>query len=149
MENKKELKIFVTDDDVYTINLYEQYLRNFGIEDIKLFSNGTDCLNNINLKPDIIFLDYNMGLLSGFDVLKKIKKRNSDIYIVMVSGQENMDTAVNTLMAGAFEYITKGDYVAAQMKKVIEKILVLKSEDKHNDKSLFHRLFHRFFYKQQ
>jgi two-component SAPR family response regulator len=85
MENQTQLKFFIVDDDVFCAKLYEQFLNNINCNDIVYFDNGKDCLLNLNQNPDIIFLDHNMDDLSGFEVLKKIKRYNPNIYIVMIS----------------------------------------------------------------
>lgn len=97
MEEQNKLKFFIVDDDVFCANLYTQHLKNNNYEDITYFSNGIDCLNNLTQQPDIIFLDHNMDDLTGFEVLKKIKRYDPNIYVIMVSGQENIGTAVDEI----------------------------------------------------
>jgi DNA-binding NtrC family response regulator len=96
--------------------------------DITYFSNGNDCLINLNQNPDIIFLDHNMEDITGFEVLKKIKRYNPNIYVVMVSGQENIKTAVDALKYGAFDYVIKDNNVCDKMALVIDKIIKVKEQ---------------------
>jgi DNA-binding NtrC family response regulator len=126
MEN--QFKIFIVDDDIFCANLYEQYLKNMNYTDITYYSNGNDCLINLNQKPDIIFLDHNMEDITGFEVLKKIKRYNPNIYVVMVSGQENIKTAVDALKYGAFDYVIKDSNVCDKMTQVIDKIIKVKEQ---------------------
>lgn len=119
-------KIFLVDDDLFNLNIYREGLDNLGFNDISLFLNGVICLNNLYQKPDIIFLDYHLDNNSGFDILKKIKRYNSDIYIIIISVQENTQIAIDALKYGAFDYITKGDDEITKMKNVIERISCLK-----------------------
>jgi DNA-binding NtrC family response regulator len=126
MEN--QFKFFIVDDDIFCANVYQQYLKNMNYNDITYFSNGNDCLINLNQNPDIIFLDHNMEDITGFEVLKKIKRYNPNIYVVMVSGQENIKTAVDALKYGAFDYVIKDNNVCDKMGLVIDKIIKVKEQ---------------------
>lgn len=121
-------KLFIVDDDIFCANVYKQYLSNLNYSDITYFSNGHDCLNNLHQNPDIIFLNNDMGDLSGFEVLKKIKHQNPNIYVVMVSGQENISVAIDALKHGAFDYVIKDNYVCEKLKTIINKIAYVKIE---------------------
>lgn len=144
MENQNQFKLFIVDDDVFCATLYQKSLRNIGYNDITYFSNGTDCLNNINLNPDIIFLDHNMEGITGFEVLKKIKRYNPNIYVVMVSGQENITTAIDALKYGAFDYIIKDSDASTKMTLIINKIIRVKEELKKSNPTIIQR-FLSFF----
>jgi len=141
MDNTHNLKLFIVDDDQFCSSMYERYLKNNYYNDITIFSNGTECLNALHHKPDIIFLDYNMEDLNGFEVLKKIKRYDPNIYVIMVSSQQNIDTAVDTLKYGTFDYITKGNDVCEKMKQAIEKIISIREEMAQNKFKIFRKFF--------
>jgi DNA-binding NtrC family response regulator len=138
MEN--QFKFFIVDDDVFFANMYEQYLKNINYNDIVYFDNGTDCLNNLNLNPDIIFLDHNMDDMTGFEVLKKIKRYDPNIYVVMISGQENIKTAVDALKYGAFDYVIKDSNVCDKLTQIISNIIKVKEELKKANPNLMQRI---------
>ncbi len=122
MDNKESLKIFVVDDDQFSLHLYEQHLNNLGYTDVYCFPDGSSCLGEIIEQPDVIFLDHSMDVLDGMEVLKKIKRFNPDIYVVFISGQENIVTAVDALKFGAFDYIVKGSHDLQRIEAVLIKI---------------------------
>ncbi|KIC62204.1 response regulator [Chryseobacterium taiwanense] len=126
--NNQNLKFFIVDDDKFCATVYEQYLKNLHYEDITSFSNGEECLDELYQKPDIIFLDHNMEDLNGFEVLKKIKRYDPNIYVIMVSAQENIDMAVTALKYGAFDYLVKDANVCEKITEATEKILKIKEE---------------------
>lgn len=106
--NMKDLKIFLVDDDVFTLAKNQKYLLNAGYKDITIFTNGTHFLNQLSNNPDVVFLDHTLDDISGFELLKKIKRFNPDIHTVMLSGQSDIKTAIDSLKFGAFDYIIKG-----------------------------------------
>ena len=140
MQSERNLKIFVVDDDLFCLNMYQHYLETLGHDDVHLFQNGTDCLNQLTQDPAIIFLDHNMDTLNGFEVLKKIKRFNPNTNVVMVSGQEDLEPALNALKFGAFDYIIKGEQVKDRMQNVIERIVSLMEASSQRKPSLLKRI---------
>jgi len=128
MENENQFKFFIVDDDVFCASMHQQDLQNMGFNDTTYFSNGIDCLNNLDQKPDIVFLDHNMEGITGCEVLKKIKRYNPSIYVVMISGQETIKTAVDAFRYGAFDYIIKDNNVSENMSLIVNKIIRVKEE---------------------
>jgi DNA-binding NtrC family response regulator len=124
-------KVFVVDDDRFHLQLMEQMLKSNGIEDVHLFENGMNCLSNIHQNPGIVFLDQQMDVYSGYETLRKIKRYNPNIFVVMVSGQEEIQTAINTLKFGAFDYLLKDihleDNIVAVIRRIDEMKEVLKA----------------------
>ena len=125
MMKNKDIKIFLVDDDPFCLSLYEGHLRNLGYEDITKFDNGFSCLEAINQKPDIIFIDQTMEGLTGIDVLKRVKYRDPDIYTVFVSGIEDIKMAINSIKNGAFDFIIKNNDVLKKMEKVMQEIITI------------------------
>jgi len=56
---------------------------------------------------DLVLCDIKMPKMDGVEVLEKIKKIKPEIPIIMISGHGDIDTAVNTMRLGAFDYISK------------------------------------------
>ncbi len=145
METNQNLKFFIVDDDVFCSTVYEQYLRNQHYDNIISFTNGEDCLDELYQKPDIIFLDHNMEEMNGFEVLKKIKRYDPNIYVIMVSAQENITTAVDALKYGAFDYLVKDADVCEKMTQTVKKIINIKEEISQNKLKHFRKLFSLLF----
>ena len=144
MQNTQTMKLFLVDDDAFSLHLYRQNILNLGYTDVSVFENGMECLNNLNLKPEVVFLDHNMDNLSGFEVLKKIKRVDPNIFVVMVSAQENMKTAVDALKYGAFDYIIKGDNELLKIENVLCRIELIKAEIKKGNPGLLQKLLSVF-----
>ncbi len=56
---------------------------------------------------DLVFCDIKMPKMDGVEVLEKVKKVKPEIPMVMISGHGDLETAVNTMRLGAFDYISK------------------------------------------
>lgn len=62
-------------------------------------------LNSINF--NLVISDINMGGISGLDLVPRVLERTPDTVVVMISGQQTIDFAIEAMRAGAFDYITK------------------------------------------
>ncbi len=114
--------VFLVDDDLFHLEIMKQFLTQEGFESIFCFESGVDCLNEIHQNPDVIFLDHQMDIYNGYETLRKIKRYNPNIFVVMVSAQEDIDTAVATLKHGAFDYIRKDDKMEENIRATLYKI---------------------------
>jgi DNA-binding NtrC family response regulator len=126
LEDTQAVNIFLVDDDLFCLSLYEQQLQSLGYANVHTFSNSTDCINGLVKKPDIVFLDHDLDTMNGYELLKIIKKQNPCIYVVFLSGQEDTAIIANTLQSGAFDYIIKSNQDILRIKMVLAKILHLK-----------------------
>ena len=113
----KELVFFIVDDDMISRKIYQQHLANLGFTQVHEFSNGIECLEHMNLQPDVMLLDYDMTPINGLELLKKVKQLCPNIQLLMLSGQKDLLIAVDAMKNGAFDYIVKGD-------KDLEKIAI-------------------------
>ena len=86
-------KIISEENESYNVEEAEDGL--LGIEMIK------------NNDYDLVLCDIKMPKMDGVEVLEKAKKIKPEIPIVMISGHGDLDTAVNTMRLGAFDYISK------------------------------------------
>jgi DNA-binding NtrC family response regulator len=76
-------------------------------------------------EPDIVFLDYYLNsvvkdAMDGLDVLVEIKKILPETDVVMLSGQDKIQVAVEVMKYGAFDYIVKGETEDEVLKNGIE-----------------------------
>jgi two-component system response regulator AtoC len=107
MGMKHALKIFVVEDDLFYGELLKRHLSLNPDNEVYLFKTGRECLSHLYLKPDVISLDYGLPDISGDSVLKKIKDDYPELPVIIVSGQEDIKTAVGLLKAGAYDYFVK------------------------------------------
>ncbi|MDI6050864.1 sigma-54 dependent transcriptional regulator [Flavobacterium sp. XS2P24] len=87
------IKILTEENDTYQVEEAEDGVA--GFEKIK------------NNDYDLVLCDIKMPKMDGVEVLEAVKKIKPEIPMVMISGHGDMETAINTMRLGAFDYISK------------------------------------------
>lgn len=89
MKLLKNLKLLIVDDEKDTLEFYKATLENFFAQ-VFVAENGIDALDIFSkTPPDILFVDYEMPKLNGYELIQKIRLQNKDIPITIISGYEN------------------------------------------------------------
>lgn len=89
--------------------------------------NGENSLRSIKkMIPDLVILDLKMPGMSGLDLLKEIKSYDQNILVILLTGHASVDSAVNAMKDGAFDYLEK-PFKMDLIKVVIEKALSTQS----------------------
>ncbi|TRX36184.1 sigma-54-dependent Fis family transcriptional regulator [Flavobacterium sp. ZT3R18] len=104
------LKIFLVEDDLFFGETLKYHLQLNPDFDVHLFQTGKDCISNLYKKPQIICLDFGLPDITGDKLLKKIQETNDKIPIIIISGQEEIEVAVDFLKSGAKDYIVKNSH---------------------------------------
>lgn len=120
--DEKPFKIFVVEDDewynrllVHNLSLNPDYV-------IESFSNGKDCLNNLDKNPDVVTLDYRLPDMQGLEILKRIKAENEEIQVILISEQDEIDVVVELLKFGAYDYIVKSRDIRERLLNTVQNI---------------------------
>jgi two-component system, NtrC family, response regulator AtoC len=125
------VKIFVVEDDVWYCNLLEYHLSLNPDYEIKKMHSAQECLAALHENPAIITLDYSLPDKNGAALMQAIKAFNPDIQVVIISGQEDVATAVELLKLGAYDYIVKNEDTKDRLWNTVNNIrqtLCLKEE---------------------
>jgi len=97
-------------------------------------SNGRDALLKIDEQTyDLAILDIMMPGMDGIEVLRRIKETHPDVDVVMVTGLSQIETAVQAMKLGAFDYISKPfdpDELALVVQRVLERRALLQENVK-------------------
>jgi two-component system OmpR family response regulator len=128
MKTSEKPLIFIVDDDKSFLKTIELYVKQF-FQNYKVFTflTGEECLQSLNLKPDIVLLDYILNAnypdaMNGLKILNTIKKTNPETAIIMLSGQDRVGVAVDTMKHGAFDYIVKDDHLFYNVQNAIKNV---------------------------
>ncbi len=134
MKNNKSLKIFILEDDPWYGAMLEHFLLLNPDYQVRRFETVTTFLTALSEAPDVITLDYALADTDGAQVLKKIKTIAPDTKVIIISGQEDVGTALSLLKAGAFDYIVKDQETNDRLWNALQhldEIKVLKNEVAH------------------
>jgi len=124
-------RTFIVDDDPFWTAMLTQMLTQLGYTGILTFTNGKDCVDNLHLNPQQIFLDYQMEDMDGLEVLQKVKSYYPGIGVVFCTAHEDLSVAVSAMEKGSFDYLLKANAsirevssIIGQMKTGIERNLL-------------------------
>jgi DNA-binding NtrC family response regulator len=109
MKANRILKIYILEDDRWYGAMLEHHLSLNPDYQVSKFENEQAFFKAMIDVPDVVTLDYSLTNMDGSQVLKKIKQISPQTEVVIISGQEDIATAVNLLKTGAFDYIVKDE----------------------------------------
>ena len=138
MNDYKEIKILIVEDDIASSFLFEKILKKF-TNDLLIASNGKNGLELfIKEKPDLIISDVGMPIMNGLDMSSEIKKISPKTQIIISTAFDNKETLMKAINIGIDQYIMK-PVDAEAIKKAITKglqILYLEQELKNKNEQV-------------
>jgi two-component system OmpR family response regulator len=137
MKQSSEITIFLVDDDTLFRKALEHQLLHalkYNVH-IRSFSTGEDCMKQLAESPDIIILDYFLNgsrpdAMDGMQVLRKLKESLPDAIVLILSGQDKMEVAIDTLKNGAYDYIIKNDNALLKTQNLVRNVITTVSLNK-------------------
>jgi len=122
----KQKLIFIVDDDPF-INML--IVKRFSADGHKLeaFLSGEECLESLNLNPDLIILDYffihsEKQIMNGLEVFNKLIELRPDIPVIMLSGQDRGEVVLELARKGITDYIIKDNNLIENLSTSIYQI---------------------------
>ncbi len=117
-----KFKIFVVEDDEWYGEILTYHLGLNPDLNIFRYTSGKEVLEHLDEGPNLITLDYSLPDMSGSEVLNKIRDYDSGIPVVVISGQEDIKTAITLLKAGAYDYLMKDEDTKDRIWNIIKNI---------------------------
>lgn len=100
-------KVLIVDDERSIRNSLKDILGLEGYE-VEVAANGPDALALLaNSSFDVVLCDIKMPDMDGIEVLEKARNEHGDLPFIMISGHGTIDTAVDAIKKGAYDYIEK------------------------------------------
>jgi DNA-binding NtrC family response regulator len=118
----KPFTIFVLEDNEWYNKLLLHHLSLNPDFVVKSFFTGTELLDCLQENPDVITLDYRLPDFAGEEMLRKIKEFNSGIEVIVISEQSEIETAVELLKMGAYDYFVKSEDIRERLLNAISHI---------------------------
>ena len=127
MDNFNE--ILIIDDEIDICKQLSGLLNDLGYN--SSYSNtaeeGIELFRAKNFSLVLLDILLNNSKFDGFQTLEKIKNINQDIPVIMISGHGNIETAVNSIKQGAYDFVEKpfdGDIIVFKIKKALETLFL-------------------------
>lgn len=119
--------IFLVDDEPIQNEMLKDYLSERFLYDIKVYDNGEAALKDMGLNPEIVILDYHLNAhnreaKNGVEILKEIKDKHPEVQVIVLSGQDKIDVAVDSIKYGAYDYVVKGETAFSRTENVMNNI---------------------------
>lgn len=127
MATQSNRYLFLVDDEPIQNEMLKDYLSERFLYNIKIYDNAEEALQNMNLNPEIIVLDYHLNAhkpdaMNGVDALKKIKERYPKTQVIMLSGQDKIEVATESMKFGAYDYVVKGEAAFPRMENILNNV---------------------------
>jgi two-component system response regulator AtoC len=118
----KHAVILVVDDEKSILEGFRLFLTKE--YEVLLASTGEEAIKHVKSKrPNVVLLDVILPDINGIDVLRKIKKIDEHIEVIMITGVNDLRTAIDALQLGAYDYCLKPfnvNEISVVIKKAIE-----------------------------
>lgn len=120
--SEQSFKIFVVEDDDWYRKLLVHTLSLNPDHQVKAFPDGESMLKELKEKPQLVTLDFRLPDYSGSELFDKIKSVDPTIEVIIISEQQDIETAISLLKKGAYDYLTKTDDVRDRLIHVLNKL---------------------------
>jgi len=121
---KNTASILLVDDDAAFRHVMAGELRRMGHE-IVTATSGEEAVARVEQhEPEIVLLDLRLPGMDGLETLKAIRGRNASIEVIMLTGHGSIDSAIESIREGAFDYVTKPcplDEIQIRVQRAIER----------------------------
>lgn len=115
-------KILIVDDDDDICEMMKRVLINEEYQ-ATTANTGGEALSLLDIfRPDLVLLDIYLDEMNGIDVLCEIKKRYPELLTIMITAHPDIETAVNAMKKGAYDFVQK-PFMPAELVLTIKKAL--------------------------
>src|SRR6201998_1084704 len=100
-------KILIIDDEPAMVEVISNLCRDRGHQAFP-FSSSESALDALpRIDPQLVIVDVKMEKVGGFDVLRECRERFPNTTVIMITAYASVETAVEAMKMGAYDYITK------------------------------------------
>jgi two-component system, sensor histidine kinase and response regulator len=114
-----QMVVVIDDDEVMRLSC-QQILQKAGYR-VETFGNGHAGIRRIQeTKPPLLIVDIKMPELDGFEVINIVRKVDPDLVIVVITGYATIETAVDAMKAGAYDFLPK-PFTPNELRMIIDR----------------------------
>jgi len=126
------INVLLVDDEIAFVETMAKRLTKRGLQVVSAF-NGNEALEKLgsSATTDVVILDVKMPGMDGIETLKVIKQNHPLVEVIMLTGHATVETAIEGMKQGAFDYLMKPCDMAQLMEKVNE---AASKKQRHEDK---------------
>lgn len=140
MKQKMNSTITLIDDDLDLLDLLSSFFKQRGYG-IHAFSNAEEALieiENQRINCDVVISDLKLPAMSGMELIKRIRRFNSSLPIILMTSEGSVETAVEAIESGAYDFVLKPLHIP-QLLISVQRALFLNEVQQENTslKSLF------------
>lgn len=109
MKLKNSPTIALIDDDLDLLDLLSSFFKQRGYK-ICPYSNAEEALIDIESKrtePDVVISDLKLPVMSGLDFIRRVRRSNSSLPIILMTSEGSVETAVEAINSGAYDFVLK------------------------------------------
>ncbi len=107
MTKATKATVLIVDDEESILDTLSGILEDEGYEVITASSAESALAQFREFSPEVVLLDVWLPGMDGIEILKRIKEGNNFASVIMISGHSNIDTAVNAIKLGAYDFLEK------------------------------------------
>jgi DNA-binding NtrC family response regulator len=115
-------KVVITDDEAAILQLVTQFSRGLGHTPIPCQTGAEGLAAIREHKPELLIVDLRIGEIDGMDIIKQCRIDSPGTAIIMITGHGSVETAVEAMRLGAFDYLTK-PFDLPDLKRTMEQAL--------------------------
>ena len=121
--NFASLRALVVDDSTTMVRIISNTLKRIGVDHVDTACDGQEGFNKFkNNVFDVILTDWNMPIMNGLELIKKVRAENMDIPIIMITTEGGKSEVITALKAGCNQYIVK-PFTPQILKEKLEDII--------------------------
>jgi len=115
------VRLLLVDDEERFLATTRILLEKSDVKSIQTATNGGDALKILRKEPvDVVVLDVKMPGMDGVEVLRRLKQEHPLVEVIMLTGHASVESAVDGLKLGAFDYVMKPIDIPPLLEKVEE-----------------------------
>ena len=111
----KNFNIAIVEDDPIYSKMLKHKLSLNPEYNVNLYGSANEFLEDRTSSCDVLTLDLNLPDMSGLELMQAVRKVNPDLHVIVLSGQDKVDTAVELFKLGIFDYIVKDEHAMEKL----------------------------------